>query len=46
MQVDEQEAAGRSESKNRTYYFCAMAGKQEFDRDPQRYVDKQTKQTG
>ncbi len=38
MEVDPERAAGKSEYKGQTYYFCASSCKQEFDRDPERYV--------
>ena len=38
MMVDEKAAAGKSEYKGQTYYFCATSCKAKFDQDPQRYV--------
>ncbi len=38
MQVDEKKAAGKSEYKGKTYYFCAPGCKAKFDRDPGQYV--------
>jgi YHS domain-containing protein len=38
MQIDEQKAAGRSEYKGKTYYFCAVQCKTKFDQDPERYI--------
>lgn len=38
MDVDPAEAAGTSEYKGQTYYFCAPGCKRQFDRDPERYV--------
>lgn len=38
MQVDERTAAGTSEYKGKTYYFCAPGCKASFDRDPEKYV--------
>jgi YHS domain-containing protein len=38
MQVDENKAAGKSEYKGKTYYFCAPGCKAKFDRDPGQYV--------
>jgi RND family efflux transporter MFP subunit len=43
MDVDESKAkaAGRmSERRGRTYYFCADVCKQQFDKDPGRYLEK------
>ena len=41
MQVDENKAAGRSEYKGKTYYFCSVEDKKAFDKEPQRYVKSQ-----
>jgi YHS domain-containing protein len=38
MQVDEKKAAGKSEYKGKTYYFCAPGCKAKFDQNPQQYV--------
>jgi YHS domain-containing protein len=38
MEVDPGQAAGKSEYKGQTYYFCAPGCKKQFDRDPERYV--------
>jgi YHS domain-containing protein len=38
MQVNEQQAAGKSEHQGETYYFCSAGCKQRFDQDPQRYT--------
>jgi YHS domain-containing protein len=38
MQVDEKKAAGTSEYKGQTYYFCATACKTKFDQNPAAYV--------
>jgi YHS domain-containing protein len=38
MQVDESKAAGRSEYKGKTYYFCAVICKTRFDKNPEEYV--------
>ncbi len=40
MKVDEQKAAGKSEYKGQTYYFCAPVCKKKFDADPERYLAK------
>jgi YHS domain-containing protein/plastocyanin len=40
MQVDEEEAAGQSEYKGNTYYFCALSCKTQFDEDPARYAEQ------
>jgi P-type Cu+ transporter len=38
MTVDESKAAGTSEYKGKTYYFCATACKSKFDRNPSQYI--------
>ena len=38
MNVDEKSAAGKSEYKGQTYYFCSSQCKQQFDKNPQSYV--------
>ena len=40
MEVDEKEAAAKSEYKGRAYYFCAPHCKKSFDEDPEKYVEK------
>ncbi len=38
MDVNEETAAGKSEYKGKTYYFCAPGCKATFDKDPEKYV--------
>jgi YHS domain-containing protein len=38
MQVDEKTAAGKSEYKGRTYYFCSPICKARFDKEPEKFV--------
>ncbi|HXG51384.1 MAG TPA: YHS domain-containing protein [candidate division Zixibacteria bacterium] len=38
MNVEEQKAAGTSEYKGRTYFFCCRSCKEKFDRDPEKYL--------
>jgi Cu+-exporting ATPase len=38
MSVDEKSAAGKSEYKGKTYYFCSPACKAKFDANPQQYA--------
>jgi Cu+-exporting ATPase len=38
MEIDPETAAGKSEYKGQTYYFCAPGCKQSFDKDPEKYV--------
>ena len=40
MDVDERTAAGKSEYKGQTYFFCSPGCKQTFDRDPEKFVAK------
>jgi Cu+-exporting ATPase len=41
MEVDPQTAPAKSEFQGKTYYFCSLACKQEFEADPKAYVEKQ-----
>ena len=38
MEVTPETAAGKSEYKGKTYYFCSSGDKETFDRNPERYV--------
>ena len=38
MEVDEKEAAGKSEYKGVTYYFCSPGCKTGFDENPEKYL--------
>lgn len=38
MEVDRDSAAATSEYQGRTYYFCAQACKEEFDRNPDQFL--------
>jgi YHS domain-containing protein len=38
MMVDEKTANWKTTYGNRTYYFCAKACKQTFERDPKKYA--------
>lgn len=38
MEIDPATAAGKSEYKGQTYYFCAPGCKKAFDADPEKYV--------
>jgi Cu+-exporting ATPase len=38
MEVEEKEAAGSSTYKGEIYYFCSLHCKEEFDKDPERYL--------
>lgn len=39
MTIDEKTAAGKSEYKGKTYYFCALSCKTKFDANPSAYVN-------
>ena len=38
MDIDPAKAAGKSEYKGQTYYFCSPGCKKSFDKDPEKYV--------
>ena len=38
MEIDPETAAGKSEYKGQTYYYCAPGCKRTFDKDPEKYV--------
>ena len=38
MEIDPAKAAGKSEYKGQTYYFCSPGCKKSFDKDPEKYV--------
>ncbi len=40
MDVEPETAAGKSEYKGTTYYFCAPGCKKSFDADPEKYIGK------
>ncbi len=40
MNVEENEAAATSSYKGQTYYFCAKVCKESFDKDPEKYLNK------
>ncbi len=40
MNVDEHKAAGRSDYKGTTYYFCAPVCKKKFDANPELYLTR------
>ena len=41
MDVDPNNAAGKSEYQVQTYYFCSLGCKKDFDKEPQKYVKVQ-----
>ena len=40
MDIDPATAAGTSEYKGQTYYFCSPGCKRSFEKDPEKYVGK------
>jgi YHS domain-containing protein len=42
MQVNEEQAAGKSEYQGQTYYFCSTRCQQQFDQNPDRYTGQGT----
>jgi YHS domain-containing protein len=40
MQVDTKSPAATSEYKSKTYYFCSIHCKKEFDKNPEKYVSE------
>lgn len=41
MEVTPKTAAGTSEYKGKTYYFCSPGCKRSFDKDPEKYLGKE-----
>ena len=39
MTVDEKKAAATSTYKGKTYYFCARGCKQQFDKEPEKFLN-------
>jgi YHS domain-containing protein len=46
MDVDPETAPGMSEYNGKTYYFCSLSCKLDFDRDPEKYIDAMGTGTG
>jgi len=46
MTVDEKRAAGKSEYKGETYYFCSPGCKAAFDKDPEKYLNGEAEHQG
>ncbi len=38
MDIDPKTAAGKSEYKGQTYYFCSTGCKKDFDKEPEKYT--------
>ena len=39
MEVNPKTAAGKSDYQGKTYYFCSLGCKRDFDKEPQKYVN-------
>ena len=44
MQVTDYTAAGQTTYKDQTYYFCSLADKEAFDKNPEKYLKKPVKE--
>lgn len=42
MDIDPASAAGKSEYKGQTYYFCSAGCKKSFEKDPEKYLGQGT----
>ena len=40
MDVDEKQAAARTEYSGQTYYFCSPYCKAQFEKEPQKYANR------
>ncbi len=40
MDVDPKNAAAKSDYLGKTYYFCSLGCKKEFDQSPEKYLKK------
>jgi YHS domain-containing protein len=38
MEIDPKTAAGKSDYKGQTYYFCSLGCKKSFDKEPEKYI--------
>ena len=41
MDIDPATAAGKSEYKEQTFYFCSLGCKKAFDENPEKYLGKE-----
>ena len=46
MEIDPKTAAGKSEYKGQTYYFCSLGCKKAFDKEPQKYAGEAAAHSG
>lgn len=40
MEIEEDQAAATVEYEGQTYYFCSQGCKQQFEREPERYLQQ------
>jgi YHS domain-containing protein len=38
MEIDSKSAAGKATYKGKTYYFCSVSEKEQFEKEPAKYV--------
>jgi YHS domain-containing protein len=38
MNIDERQASAKAEHQGKTFYFCSVDCKEEFEQNPQRYT--------
>ena len=38
MEIDTKSAAGKATYKGKTYYFCSVSEKEQFEKEPSKYV--------
>ncbi len=43
MQIEESRASGKSDYKGKTYYFCSIVCKTNFDNEPENYINQTEK---
>ncbi len=43
MWIDPDKAAGKSDYQGKTYYFCSLGCKKEFDQDPEKFINAAAK---
>ena len=46
MEVDPKTAAGKSEYRGQTYFFCSNGCKKAFDKEPEKYAKAQGQMSG
>lgn len=45
MDVEERSAAGTSQYRGKTYYFCSTGCKAAFDKEPEKYIGREGRTT-